>query len=72
MTINMSSKVRDKEFAIKNVEQTGTNPIQITLGIAGTLDIHFSYKRYIENHLRSAFELRHNRIKIIFKKVARK
>ena len=70
MTINMSSKVKDKEFAIKNVTQTGTNPIEITLGIAGTLDIHFSYKRYIENHLRSVFELRHNRIKVVFKKVA--
>ena len=72
MTINMSSKVKDKEFAIKNVDQTGTNPIEITLGIDGPLGIHFSYKRHIENHLRSVFELRHNRIKIIFKKVTRR
>ena len=72
MTINKSSKVRDKDFAIKNVDQTGTNPIEITLGIDGPLGIHFSYKRHIENHLRSVFELRHNRIKIIFKKVTRR
>ena len=58
---------RGKEVRIYRVRQTGVNPVEFTLDVNAPALVHFSYKRYLETGLRTAFEFRHTRLKLLFK-----
>ena len=59
---------RGRELRVYSVKQTGVNPTEITFDVNDASLVHFSYRRYLETKLRSAFEFRHTRLKLVFRK----
>jgi len=51
------STSKGKEFRLQYAAQTGTNPPAILIFTNQKSPPHFSYRRYLENSLRSAFDL---------------
>lgn len=49
------------------ITQTSSNPLQFTIFGTHPDSIHFSYRRYLENQMREALDLRGVPIKLIFK-----
>ncbi len=52
---------------INYATQTGTNPPEITFFASFPDMIHFSYRRYLENGLREAYDFTGTPIRVIFK-----
>ncbi len=58
---------RGRPYRFYYMTQTGTLPITFTVFTNSIKEPHFSYQRYLENELRSAFELDEVPVKIIYK-----
>ncbi len=55
-------------FQIRNVMQTGVMPPTFTFAVSNPTLVHFSYRRYLENSLREAFNLWGTPLKLVFEK----
>ena len=62
---NEPPSVNGKRLKIKYVTQMGVNPPTFILFVNDSTLMHFSYKRYLENCLRKAFDFSGTPIKII-------
>jgi GTP-binding protein len=62
---NEPPSVNGKRLKIKYVTQMGVNPPTFILFVNESDLMHFSYKRYLENCLRKAFDFSGTPIKII-------
>ncbi|MBQ3116557.1 MAG: ribosome biogenesis GTPase Der [Clostridia bacterium] len=62
---NEPPSVNGKRLKIKYVTQLGTNPPSFLFFVNETALLHFSYKRYLENNLRKAYDFSGTPIKII-------
>ncbi len=58
---------RGRPYRFYYMTQTGTLPITFTVFTNSSKEPHFSYQRYLENELRTAFELDEVPVKIIYK-----
>ena len=56
-----------RRVAIRNVRQVGVNPPTFVLNVNDT-KIHFSYRRYLENRIRAAFDFRQTHLRLVFKR----
>ena len=54
---------------IYRISQKGTNPPTFVLPVNDPTLVHFSYKRYLENRLRSAFGFLGNPINLVFSRI---
>ena len=55
-----------KPIKIYRIAQKGSNPPTFVLPVNNPELVHFSYKRYLENQLRSAFGFEGNPVRLIF------
>ena len=55
-----------KLLRIYRISQKGTNPPTFVLPVNDPTLVHFSYKRYLENSLRSVFGFLGNPINLVF------
>ncbi|MBE7061705.1 MAG: ribosome biogenesis GTPase Der [Clostridiales bacterium] len=62
---NEPPSVNGKRLKIKYVTQLGTNPPSFLFFVNETALLHFSYKRYLENNLRKAYDFSGTPIKLI-------
>lgn len=58
---------KGRRLKILYVSQTGVNPPQFVFFVNDNRLLHFSYKRYLENTLRKAFEFKGTPIRLIFR-----
>ncbi len=57
----------NRQPKIKYATQIGTNPTQIAFFASYPDMIHFSYRRYLENGLREAYDFTGTPIKLVFR-----
>lgn len=56
-----------RHVSIRGIRQVDINPPTFVLNVNDTR-VHFSYRRYLENRLREAFDFRHTHLRLVFKR----
>ena len=59
-----------RQVAIRGVRQVGVNPPTFVFSVNDP-KIHFSYRRYLENRIRTAFDFRHTHLRLVFKRTSK-
>ena len=59
-----------RQVSIRGVRQVGVNPPTFVFSVNDP-KIHFSYRRYLENRIRTAFDFRHTHLRLVFKRTAK-
>ena len=59
---------KDNPIIITGVRQVDVNPPTFVFAVNRPSLVHFSYRRYLENHLRQTFEYTHTHLRILFRK----
>jgi GTP-binding protein len=67
-TMRPPPSFKGQQLKVFQVRQKGTKPPSFIFQVNNTKLLHFSYRRYLENHIRKAFGLRGTPIDIILKK----
>ena len=57
-----------KKVQIRDIRQVDVNPPLFLLDVSDPQLVHFSYRRYLENHLRAAFDFRCTHLRLILKR----
>ena len=58
---------KGKSLKINHVRQVGVNPPTFVFAVNDPQRVHFSYKRYLENRLRSTFGFTHTHLRLVFR-----
>ena len=58
---------RGRRLRIKEVRQVDVDPPTFVFAVSNPELVHFSYKRYLENHLRSTFAFTHTHLRLVFR-----
>ena len=58
---------RGKRLRIKQVRQVDVNPPTFLFAVNDPERVHFSYRRYLENRLRSTFGFTHTHLRLLFR-----
>ena len=61
---------KGKPMVITGIRQVDTNPPTFLLAVNNPTLVHFSYRRFLENHLRQAFGFTHTHLRLVFKREA--
>ena len=56
-----------RQVSIRDVRQVGVNPPTFIFSVNDP-KVHFSYRRYLENRIRRAFDFRHTHLRLVFKR----
>ena len=56
-----------KKVFIKDIRQVEVNPPTFVINVNDP-HVHFSYRRYLENRIRSSFNFRHTHLRLVFKR----
>ena len=59
-----------RQVSIRGVRQVGVNPPTFVFSVNDP-KIHFSYRRYLENRIRTAFDFRHTHLRLVFKRTSK-
>ena len=59
-----------RQVAIRGVRQVGVNPPTFVFSVNDP-KVHFSYRRYLENRIRTAFDFRHTHLRLVFKRTSK-
>ena len=59
-----------RQVAIRGVRQVAVNPPTFVFSVNDP-KIHFSYRRYLENRIRTAFDFRHTHLRLVFKRTSK-
>ena len=59
---------KGKSILLEAVRQVDTNPPTFVFSVDNPSLVHFSYQRYLENHLRQWFGFTHTHLRLVFKR----
>lgn len=59
---------KGKSILLEAVRQVDTNPPTFVFAVDNPSLVHFSYQRYLENHLRQWFGFTHTHLRLVFKR----
>ena len=59
---------KGRPFSISGMRQVEVNPPTFLFAVNNPSLLHFSYQRYLENHLRQAFGFTHTHLRLLFRK----
>jgi GTP-binding protein len=59
---------KGKSILLEAVRQVDTNPPTFVFAVDNPTLVHFSYQRYLENHLRQWFGFTHTHLRLVFKR----
>ena len=58
---------KGKRLKINQLRQVGTNPPTFVFAVNDPKLVHFSYRRYLENRLRTTFGYTHTHLRLAFR-----
>ena len=67
MAAQLPASTGTRKVSIGGIEQVDTNPPTFVLAV-NDARIHFSYRRYLENRIREAFDFKYTHLRIVFKR----
>ena len=59
---------KGKSLLLEAVRQVDVNPPTFLFTVDNPTLVHFSYRRYLENHLRKSFDYTHTLLRLVFKR----